>query len=130
MKKVAGKLKIELAQFKELEEFSQFGSDLDATTKEILNHGNKITNLLIQEESQPRSLSNQVISLYVFINKFVDDLETSKLKEFTKKLLKYIHNHSPEVINYIEENKDINDEIISKIVTAVQEVKRNFNNAK
>jgi F-type H+-transporting ATPase subunit alpha len=86
MKSVSSTLKLDLAQYHEMQTFAQFGSDLDASTKKILNHGEKVTELLKQPQYQPMSLTDQVISLYAVKHGYMDDIPSSDVSAFEKSL--------------------------------------------
>lgn len=92
MKKVAGSLKLELAQFREIESFAQFGSDLDDATKHLLNRGRKLTELLKQAQYNPLSVEKQMLMIFAGVKGYLDKLELSELKDFEKKLYSYVEN--------------------------------------
>ena len=87
MKKVAGKIKLELAQYREMAAFSQFASDLDASTKQLLARGERLTELLKQDQYVPMSVADQVLSIYSGVRGFLDKIETSKISDFQVKFL-------------------------------------------
>jgi F0F1-type ATP synthase alpha subunit len=88
MKKVAGKMRLDLAQYRELAVFAQFGSDLDATTKKQLDRGARLTEILKQNQFEPLSVGEQVSLLYVSVNGHLDEVPVAKVKEFTDNFLK------------------------------------------
>ena len=105
MKKVAGSIRIDLAQFREMEVFTQFSSDLDAATKEQLQYGKGLMELLKQPLCHPMSLHEQVITLCVATHKVLVDVEISKIKDFQKDMLNFFEIEHAEIVNEIEEKK-------------------------
>lgn len=123
MKKVAGSIRIDLAQYREMEVFTQFSSDLDAATKEQLQYGKGLMELLKQPLCHPMSLHEQVITLCVATHKVLIDIEISKIKEFQKDLLNFFEIEHAEIVNEIEEKKVLSDELIDRIVELAKEFK-------
>lgn len=123
MKKVAGSIRIDLAQFREMEVFTQFSSDLDAATKEQLQYGKGLMELLKQPLCHPMSLHEQVITLCVATHKILVDVEISKIKDFQKDMLNFFEIEHAEIVNEIEEKKVLSDELIDKIVELAKEFK-------
>ena len=123
MKKVAGSIRIDLAQFREMEVFTQFSSDLDAATKEQLQYGKGLMELLKQPLCHPMSLHEQVITLCVATHKVLVDVESSKIKDFQKDMLNFFEIEHAEIVNEIEEKKVLSDELIDKIVELAKEFK-------
>lgn len=123
MKKVAGRLRLELAQFRELAAFAQFGSDLDEATKKQIERGQRLTELLKQDQYVPLAFENQVCSIYAGVNGFLDDLPVEKIKEFENKLYDYLENQKPEILKEIKEKKELSPELEEKIKKAIGEVK-------
>ena len=110
MKKVAGKLRLELAQFRELAAFAQFSSDLDKETKERIERGKRLTEVLKQGQYVPMSTESQVVIIFATINGFLDDVEIEKVKDFEKELLEYVKEKYKDVLDGIREDGDIKDE--------------------
>ena len=123
MKKVAGSIRIDLAQFREMEVFTQFSSDLDAATKEQLQYGKGLMELLKQPLCHPMSLHEQVITLCVATHKVLVDVEISKINDFQKDMLNFFEIEHAEIVNEIEEKKVLSDELIDKIVELAKEFK-------
>lgn len=123
MKKVAESIRIDLAQFREMEVFTQFSSDLDAATKEQLQYGKGLMELLKQPLCHPMSLHEQVITLCVATHKVLVDVEISKIKDFQKDMLNFFEIEHAEIVNEIEEKKVLSDELIDKIVELAKEFK-------
>jgi F-type H+-transporting ATPase subunit alpha len=126
MKKVAGKLRLDLAQYRELAAFAQFGSDLDKTTLAQLNRGAKMVQLLKQNQYQPQALSHQVIALYIGTAGHLDDIPTDGIKKFQEAFLKKISESYLEISVSIDKEKIMSDEILKKIDDAVLAFKSEF----
>ena len=105
IKQVSGKLKLDLAQYRELSAFSQFESDLDVETKKFLNRGSKITQVLKQNKYSPYDLGSQVAIIWAATNGYLDELDVSKVEEFEKKFLMDIQTRGKALINRINEKK-------------------------
>ncbi|MGN1050931.1 MAG: F0F1 ATP synthase subunit alpha, partial [Acutalibacteraceae bacterium] len=123
MKKAAGSIRIDLAQYREMEVFTQFSSDLDPETKEQLMYGKGLMEILKQPLCNPLSLSEQVISLCVAENKLMLDIETKNIKEFQMDLLRYFETNYPEIGKEIDETGLFSDELKDKILTVAKEFK-------
>jgi len=123
MKQVAGKLKLELAQFAELEAFSQFASDLDAATQAELARGQRLREMLKQPQNSPIPVEEQVAVIYAGINGFLDDIPVDEVKEFTGKLRTYIRNSVPQFISSLQSEMKLsaeNEEVLKKAITAAK----------
>ena len=123
MKKAAGSVRIDLAQYREMEVFTQFGSDLDAVTMQQLQYGKGLMELLKQPLEHPMSLHEQVITLCSATNKLFLDIPVSGLKDFQAKLLAYMDEKHPEIGNEIEQMKSLSDDLVQRIISAVKEYK-------
>ena len=123
MKKVAGSLRIDLAQFREMEVFTQFSSDLDKSTKELLDHGHRLVELLKQPLYNPMNLHREIISLCAANNRMYMDVPVKELKQFQQDMLDYIENAAPELVKKIDEEKVVSDEMIEEIKKYVEEFK-------
>ncbi|AFZ46062.1 ATP synthase F1 subcomplex alpha subunit [Cyanobacterium stanieri PCC 7202] len=126
MKQVAGKLKLELAQFAELEAFSQFASDLDAATQAQLAKGQRLRQLLKQPENSPLAVWEQVAQVYSGINGLLDDIAVDKVTEFVASLRQYIKNSKPKFIEIINSEKKLTDEAEALLKEAITEAKQAF----
>lgn len=126
MKKVAGKLRLDLAQYRELAAFAQFGSDLDKTTLAQLNRGAKMVQLLKQNQYQPQTLSHQVIALYIGTAGHLDDIPTDGVKKFQEAFLKKISESYLEISLAIDKEKLVSDEMVKKLDDAVAEFKKDW----
>lgn len=123
MKKVAGNLRIDLAQYREMEVFTQFSSELDKTTKELLDHGDRLIELLKQPLYHPLSLHEQVILLCLASHKLMLDIPVKEIKKFKADVISYFKANYPEIIREIDEKKALSDELQDKIVAAAKEFK-------
>ena len=126
MKKVSSSLKLELAQYNEMLSFAQFGSDLDAATKRIIDHGARITELLKQPQYQPMKVEDQVLSLFASKNNFIDKVEIEDMHDFEKSMLRYFAETHPEIVKEIRDKGDISDELNEKIREAMQKALDEF----
>lgn len=122
MKQVAGSLKIELANYRELQAFSQFGSDLDAETKRVLVHGEKLMEILKQNQYDPFDVNRQIIELFIAKNYLIDDIETNKIKSLLSSVYDDISINHKEIIDELVEKKIISKELESKILTICKEL--------
>jgi len=123
MKKAAGSVRIDLAQYREMEVFTQFSSDLDAVTMQQLQYGKGLMELLKQPLEHPMSLHEQVITLCSATNKLFLDIPVSGLKDFQAKLLAYMDEKHPEIGNEIEQMKSLSDDLVQRIISVVKEYK-------
>ncbi|HLR34046.1 MAG TPA: F0F1 ATP synthase subunit alpha [Tissierellales bacterium] len=126
MKKVAGTLKLELAQYRELEAFAQFGSDLDKDTQERLRQGERMLELLKQPQYEPMRVEHQVIILYAVVNKHLDNIPVDKISQFEREFIVFVDNNYPEIIKSLSETKDLTDETVEQLEKAVKEFKESF----
>ena len=130
MKKVSSSLKLDLAQYHEMQSFAQFGSDLDESTKKILNHGEKVTELLKQPQYRPMSMLDQVLSLFAVKNGYMDSIEATDVPAFEKQLHRYFHENCKDVCESIESTKDITAETATALKTGMAQVLEQFQLAK
>ncbi len=127
MKKVAGKLRLALAQFRELQAFAQFSSDVDSATKKKIKQGQVITEVLKQTDLAPISFENQVAGLYAALNGYFDNLELEKVKLVEEKFMEYIENFGKEVIEEIRDTKDLSEDTEQKLKKVIEEfISKNF----
>jgi F-type H+-transporting ATPase subunit alpha len=125
MKKVAGSIKLELAQYREMAAFAQFGSDLDASTQKLLNRGSKLTELLKQNQYSPMTIAEQVVSIFTGVNGYLDDLELNQIRDFEKDLYELIKSSHSDIIESINSSGDLNDDTSSKLTSIIEEFKKN-----
>ena len=126
MKKVAGKLKLELAQFAELEAFSQFASDLDEATQKQLARGTRLREVLKQPQNSPLSVAQQVALIYTGINGFLDDLEVANVKAYCAALLSYLGTSTSPYISIVTDTNQFTDEAETALKAAIEESKTSF----
>ena len=111
MKKVAGSIKLELAQYREMAAFAQFGSDLDASTQKLLNRGSKLTELLKQDQYSPMTVAEQVVTIYAGVKGYLDSIEIGQIRSFEKGLLELVKNEKPEILDAIQKSGKIEEDI-------------------
>ncbi|HDN58507.1 MAG: F0F1 ATP synthase subunit alpha [Candidatus Neomarinimicrobiota bacterium] len=126
MKQVAGSLRLELAQYRELESFSKFGSELDASAQKLLIRGESLVELLKQDQFEPMPVEEQIIILYAGVNGHCDDLNIDELKEFENVLIREIKTSHPEIINELKEKKEISEQLEQKLKEAIEKTKTEF----
>ena len=126
MKKIAAPIRVELAQYRELAAFAQFGSELDADTTEKLAQGERIREILKQPQYQPMPVEKQVLIIYAATKKYLIDIPVEKILDFEKALFEYVDTKYPEVPEAIRTEKVISDETEAKLVKAIEECKADF----
>jgi len=124
MKKVAGKLRLDLAQFRELAAFAQFGSDLDEATQKQLELGKRLTEILKQGQFKPVPVAKQVVILFAAVNGLLDDVPVERIKEFESKLHDYLDTSGKELLDTIEKEGDLNEAVESQIKQLVDDFKK------
>jgi|TARA_B110000116_G_scaffold263156_1_gene269292 F-type H+-transporting ATPase subunit alpha len=127
MKKVAGSIKLELAQYREMAAFAQFGSDLDASTQKLLNRGSKLTELLKQDQYSPMPVAQQVIAVFSGVKGFLDDVELSEIKNIEKQIFEEVKSLNPEIIDSINNTGKLEEEIEKKLISVIEQFKKNRN---
>lgn len=126
MKQVSGSLKLELAQFREMQAFAKFGSDLDAATTETLNHGERLTKLLIQNQYDPMSAAKQVLSLFAAKHKFLKSVKVEDVQRYESEMLKYMERAHADIIKEIDEKKVLDDDLNNRITDALNTFSKQF----
>jgi len=126
MKKVAGKMRLEAAQYRELAAFAQFGSDLDDDTKSKLERGKRLMEIFKQDQYEPLVVGKQVIIFYALINSYLDDIPVEKVHEFEKNLYAFIHNHNEDILDEIAKASEFGDELENKIKAVLEEYKKDL----
>ena len=126
MKQVSGRLRMDLAQHRELEAFAQFGSDLDKATRDALNRGRKVTELLKQKQYSPMDAADQVIAIFAANEGFIDNIDIKSVSRYERELIPFIHNSWPELTAIIDSGKKLSDEQRSKLRELISEFGRNF----
>jgi len=127
MKKVAGSIKLELAQYREMAAFAQFGSDLDATTQKLLNRGSKLTELLKQDQYSPMTVAQQVIAVFSGVRGFLDNVELGKIKGLEKEIYEKIKTSNPEIIDKINNTGKLDEEIEKKLTSIIEQFQKKDN---
>ncbi|MFZ2975567.1 MAG: F0F1 ATP synthase subunit alpha [Candidatus Moraniibacteriota bacterium] len=128
MKKVAGKLRLDLAQFRELEAFAQFGSDLDENTRRQIERGRRTVEILKQDQYAPMLMENQVAILYALTNGFIDDVAVEKIRTWETDFQKYLNSSAKEVLTLIAEKKELTEDVIEKLEKAIKDFKDIYQN--
>jgi F-type H+-transporting ATPase subunit alpha len=126
MKKVAGKIKGELAQYREMAAFAQFGGDLDATTQRLLNRGARLTELLKQAQFSPMQMEEQVCVLYAGVNGYLDTLPVNRVKAFQDGLLNWLKSQHADLLSTIRTSKDLSDDSAKTLKGAVDSFAKSF----
>ena len=127
MKQVSGSIKLELAQYREMAAFAQFGSDLDLATQKLLNRGSKLTELLKQDQYSPLKVEEQVVVIFSGVRGFLDDVELNQIKSFEKKLLSKIKSEAPDILDSIKSSGKIDEANEEKLKQFITDFKRGFN---
>lgn len=126
MKSVAGTLRLDLSQYRELEAFSQFGSDLDQATKRKLNRGERIVEILKQPQYEPMTVEDQIMIIYTAVRGFLDDIPVDNIERFENEFLNYLDANHPEIGEKIQEEEKLTDEIEELLKEAIKEFKKTF----
>ena len=124
MKKVSGSIKLELAQYREMAAFAQFGSDLDVSTQNLLNRGSKLTELLKQDQYSPMTVAEQVISVFTGVKGYLDDLELNQIKDFERDFFAKISTSNPELIEKVNTTGILDDDAESTLISVIEEFKK------
>ena len=127
MKKVAGSIKLELAQYREMAAFAQFGSDLDASTQKLLARGERLTELLKQKQFSPISTNEQVVLLFAGVNGYMDDIAVNQIGDFEEGLPNHIRNNYIQILETITSTKSLDEETEATLKSAVEEFTASFN---
>jgi F-type H+-transporting ATPase subunit alpha len=126
MRKVAGPLKLDLAQYRELAAFAQFASDLDKATRDQLTRGEKTSEVLKQPQFQPLSVEKQVAILWVVTRGYLDDVPTPRVREFEQQFYRYLETEHPEVLSTLGQRPELTDEIVAGLKAATEDFKQTF----
>jgi F-type H+/Na+-transporting ATPase subunit alpha len=126
MKKVAGRIKGELAQYREMAAFAQFGSDLDATTQRLLNRGARLTELLKQPQFSPLKMEEQVVVIYAGVNGYLDPIPVNRVKAFEEGLLALMRSKHAGILDVIRDSRDLDDATAGKLKSAVDDYAKTF----
>jgi len=123
MRKVVKSLRLTLAQYRELQVFAQFGSDVDSVTKGILDNGDRLSETLKQNQHEPLSMSEQVVLLYAVMNGYCKDVPSENIRAFNKGLLQFAHRDAYDLMDAIEEKGDLTDEMIARLKSTIESYK-------
>jgi F-type H+-transporting ATPase subunit alpha len=126
MKKVAGSIKLELAQYREMAAFAQFGSDLDASTQKLLARGARLTELLKQPQYAPMPIEEQVASIFAGTQGFLDSVETRDVVRYEAAMLSYLRNEKADVLKAIRDSKALDDDTAAKLKEALTDFGKTF----
>ena len=126
MSSVAGPVKLSLAQYREMAAFAQFGSDLDASTQQLLNRGSKLTELLKQKQYSPMTVAEQVISVFCGVKGYLDDIELKDIAEFENKIIEKCKSDKPEIIESIQSSGKLEDDKEKLLIEVITQLKENF----
>ena len=126
MKKVAGSIKLELAQYREMAAFAQFGSDLDASTQQLLNRGSKLTELLKQKQYSPMTVAEQVVSVFCGVKGYLDDIDLKDVAEFESKIIERCKSEKPEIIEGIQSSGKLDEDNEKLLVEVIIQLKGTF----
>ena len=120
-------MKLELAQYREMAAFAQFGSDLDASTQKLLNRGSKLTELLKQQQYSPMTVAEQVISVFCGVKGYLDDIEQTNIAEFEKSKVQKCKSEKPEIIESISTSGKLEEDTEKSLSEVILELKKNIN---
>jgi F-type H+-transporting ATPase subunit alpha len=126
MKKVAGSIKLELAQYREMAAFAQFGSDLDASTQKLLARGARLTELLKQGQFQPMPVEEQVASIYAGTQGFLDAVDTKDVVRYEAAMLSYLRSDKPKILAKIRDTKALDDDTAKELKDALTAFGKQF----
>ena len=127
MKTVSGSMKLELAQYREMAAFAQFGSDLDASTQKLLNRGSKLTELLKQKQYSPMTVAEQVISVFCGVKGYLDDIEQNDIAPFEIQIIEKCKSEKPEIFDSISNSGKLDEDTEKLLIEVITELKKNFN---
>ena len=126
MKKVSGSMKLELAQYREMAAFAQFGSDLDASTQKLLNRGSKLTELLKQKQYSPMTVAEQVISVFCGVRGYLDDVELKDISDFEKKIIEKCKSDKPEILDNISSDGKLEENTEKLLIDLIKDLKNSL----
>ncbi len=127
--KLAGSIKLELPQYREMAAFAQFGSDLDVSPQKLLNRGSKLTELLKQNQYSPLTVAEQVVTIFTGVSGYLDDVELNRIKTFETELLDKVKNDQPDILEKINTSGKLEDDVKKKLIELIEGLKQRSNNA-
>ena len=126
MKKVAGSIKLELAQYREMAAFAQFASDMDASTQQLLARGSRLVELLKQPQYSPLPMEEQVVSIYAGVNGYLDAIDVNKISRFENDLMNLIKGSYKDILKSIRDEQSLSDKTDEKLKKAIEEFMKTF----
>mgnify|MGYP005742167893 FL=1 len=126
MKKVAGSIKLELAQYREMAAFAQFASDMDASTQQLLARGSRLVELLKQPQYSPLPMEEQVVSIYAGVNGYLDAIDVNKISRFENDLMNLIKGSYKDILKSIRDEQSLSDKTEEKLKKAIEEFMKTF----
>ena len=126
MKKVAGSIKLELAQYREMAAFAQFASDMDASTQQLLARGSRLVELLKQPQYSPLPMEEQVVSIYAGVNGYLDAIDVNKISRFENDLMNLIKGSYKDILKSIRDEQSLSDKTEEKLKKAIEEFIKTF----
>ncbi|HHK67507.1 MAG TPA: F0F1 ATP synthase subunit alpha, partial [Candidatus Acetothermia bacterium] len=126
MSQVAGELRLELSQYRELEAFAEFSSDLDEESKALLARGDRLMEVLKQDQYRPMPVEEQIASLYVAVSDHLSDIEVGSVRRFEEEWLRYLRSEEPDLLKEIKSEKELTDSIRDRLEAAVARFKEGF----
>jgi len=130
MKQVAGKLRLDLAQYRELVTFAQFGTELDKTSQAQLERGERLTEILKQDQYQPLPIEKQILIIYAGNRGFLDEIEVSRIKEYEEALYEYFAKEHADILKRIAKKKEIDAKLDGTIASAIEKFNQEFKGEK
>jgi F-type H+-transporting ATPase subunit alpha len=126
MKSVAGSIKLELAQYREMAAFAQFASDLDSSTQQLLNRGARLTELLKQAQYSPMPVEEQVVAIFTGVNGYLDKIPVSYVTKFEQGLLSDIRGRHSDILSRIRDTGQLSDDLLAQLKAAADDYAKNF----
>ena len=126
MKQVAGSIKLELAQYREMAAFAQFASDMDASTQQLLARGSRLVELLKQPQYSPLPMEEQVVSIYAGVNGYLDAIDVNKISRFENDLMNLIKGSYKDILKSIRDEQSLSDKTEEKLKKAIEEFMKTF----
>jgi F-type H+-transporting ATPase subunit alpha len=126
MKKVSGSIKLELAQYREMAAFAQFGSDLDASTQKLLNRGARLTELLKQAQFSPLPFEEQTVSIFAGTNGYLDGIPASDVTRYEEAMLSFLRHEHADILTAIRDSRDFGDDVKAKLKAALDAFGKTF----
>ncbi len=126
MKQIAGRLRLDLAQYREMEAFTQFGTELDKTTIQQLERGKRLVEILKQPQYKPLPQEEQVLVIFAGVKGLVDDIDIKDLERFQNELISFVKEHKPNILEQLRHDRSISDTLDTEMRCAIEEFKKQF----